>query len=101
MDLSLFVLLDERIEIDAFACSSIARCRATLDFPTPMKPVSATRVPLFVNDNIIQVSQKIRERNVDAFGPDDLCLAFDCKKPGDRERHRDPMIAERINGRTF
>ena len=41
-----------------------------------MKPVSATRVPLFVNDNIFKNFKKTWKRNVDGFGPDDLCFPF-------------------------
>src|SRR5215213_5380434 len=81
--------------------SSMERWRATLDFPTPMKPVSATRVPLFVNDNILKNFKKAWKRNVHTFGADYLCFAFFRKQTGDRERHRDPMITERINPRSF
>src|SRR5215203_1674440 len=81
--------------------SIVDRWRATLDFPTPIKPVRATRVPLFVNDNILENFKKTWKRNIYTFEADNFCFAFGREKSGYRKRHRDPMIAERIDLHAF
>src|SRR5687768_3259219 len=77
--------------------SNTERWRATLDLPTPIKPVNATRLPLFVNDRIFKDLEKSGKRNVHTLGTVDLGLALFGEKPGNRKCHRDPMITKRID----